>query len=332
VAPAETPAAASFDRVGAVASSPPALGAERAAADPGHEGLYLIGRPTLKRFIRHVRQNAEHPPGEGALVEEWQAGRHAVRALEKAEAGVAEDAPIVKLGPAYEPALMNLLKDPLIRHGFNTLPSEVALVDLDRVVVYQKHIDLTYVAQLQREWPAAPSDEEVFRMCLPYDHPTPPVRWSATDGDKFVFISPSNDLRFLGTMPLDPDDIPDYPPPGSLVGVVGVAVGFGSNFLNAICAEKRLVLRNGSHRAFALYQRGIRRVPCIIQHVSSRDELDLVGSSELQRHPDVYLRSPRPPMLRDYFNPALRKVMKVRRRLRQVTVSFHVEEAMVPAL
>src|SRR5439155_26670158 len=166
--------------------------------------------------------------------------------------------------------------DPLVRHGFNTGPTEAAIVELDRLVVYQHHIDLTFVAQLKSKLGPAPSEEQIFRTCLPYDHPQPPVKWSRVNRDRFVFMSPSNDLRFLGTMPMQSSHIKDYPPPGNLVGVVGLAVGFGSNFMNALYAEKRLILDNGSHRAYAIREMGFTHVPCIVQHVSSRDEVDVV--------------------------------------------------------
>jgi len=47
--------------------------------------------------------------------------------------------------------------------------------------------------------------------------------------------------------------------------------------------------------------------------------------------PDLFVRHPRPPMLKDYFDPKLRKIIPVIRRLRQVTVKFQVDEAFVPA-
>src|SRR5439155_17488803 len=120
--------------------------------------------------------------------------------------------------------------------------------------------------------------------------------------------------------------------PGNLVGVVGLAVGFGSNFLNAVYVENRLILNNGSHRAYALRKMGITHVPCIVQHLSSRDELDVLGPSEVRHDPDLYLKHPRPQMLKDYFNPKLYKVLPVRRRLRQITVRFEVDEYSVPVL
>jgi hypothetical protein len=272
------------------------------------------------------------PPREADLIDEWNAANRVAVALERAQAGLADDATISPLGPEYRSLLGELLGDPLIRHGFNSVPTEVAFVDLESMVVYQKHIDLSHVRKLESDLPASLTPEQVFRMCLPSEHPQPPVRWSRVNRDKFVFVSPSNDLRFLGVMPLDPGDIPDVPPPGNLVGVVGIAVGFGSNFLNAIYMDKRLILRNGSHRAYLLRKRGITRVPCIIQHVGSREELELVGPPEMQKYPELYLQNPRPPMLRDYFDPLLSKVMRLRRRHHVVTVDFEVDENEIPAL
>jgi len=199
-------------------------------------------------------------------------------------------------------------------------------------VVYQKHIDLTFVNQLQKKLGPTPSDEDIFRTCLSYEHQHPPVKWSKMRGDRFVFMSPSNDLRFLGTMPLKSKNIQHYAPPGSLVGVIGIAIGFGSNFLNIVAAENRLILNNGSHRAYTLRKMGFTHVPAIIQHVSNRHELELVGSEDIRDHPDRYLKNPRPSMLKDYFDPKLHRVFQVHRRLKQITVSFDVDEASVPAL
>ena len=315
----------------------PAPAAESTPLDPTqqdavYENLYLTGRPKLKHFIRYVRSHAVNPPGEAELTAEWEAARDVVRTLEQEEAGLADNPTVRMVGLEYKSFLTEFLKDPLVRHGFNTVPTEVAFVELDRMVVYQRHIDLRFARQLESKLGPAPSEDELFRTCLPYDHPQPPVKWSRVHGNQFVFVSPSNDLRFLGTMRMQAEHIKDYPPPGTLVGVVGVAVGFGSNFLNAIYAENRLVLNNGSHRAYALRKMGITHVPCIVQHVSTRDELDLVAADEVRRAPDFFLKHPRPTMLKDYFDPRLHKVMPVNRRMHQVTVRFEVEENFFPAL
>lgn len=306
----------------------------RLATSDADEALYLLGRPKLKSYLNFVHHQAASHPHQDALVAEWQAVRDRISVLEKSEAGYADNPPIetIKVDRRYEPLFIEFLKDPLIQNGFNTVPSEVAFVDLDRLVVYQKNIDLTHVRELLRRLGPAPSEEDVFRLCLPYDHSRPPGKWARLDDDSYVFLSHSNDLRFLGAMPLEPGNVEHYPHPGRLMGVVGLAVGFGSNLLNAVKAEGRLILNNGSHRAYALRTLGYTRVPCLVQHVSNRDELDLVAPSAVRRDPDLYLKHPRPSVLRDYFDPELHKVMPVRRVLHQVKVRFSVSEHYVPAL
>jgi hypothetical protein len=304
----------------------------RAREEEADETLYLIGRPTLKHFLRFVRNNAIRPEDEGTLTDEWQAANDFVGSLEKEEAGAPDNPPMTTIEPdsKYEALLSEFLKDPLVKNSFNTVPTEVAMVELDRMVVYQHHIDLTYAALLARELGSAPSDEQIFRTALLHDHPYTPVSWSRAQGNRFVFMCRSNDMRYLGTMKLKPENITDYPPPGNLAGVVGVAVGFGSNFLNAIYIENRLILNNGSHRAYALRKMGVTHVPCIVQHASSRDKLDVLACSAITDRPDYYLKSPRPSMLKDYFNPKLHKVVRVRRQLKQITVKFEVEDMSVP--
>ncbi len=297
--------------------------------------LYLLGRPKLKDFLRFVRRHAVQPEDEETLIEEWEEAKARLAALEKTEAGRADRPTIRRIEPdqTFEPLLVEFLKDPVVRHSFNAVPSEVAWVKLDDLLVHQLNIDLWHVARVQQRVGPAPSVPDLFRACLPYDHPKPPAKWMRLDSSSYIFMSASNDMRFLGATPLKPEQLQHYSHSETVLGLIGLAVGFGSNFLNAIHIENRLILNNGSHRAYALRDLGITEVPCLVQHVSSRDELDLVGSpSEVTEEPDRFLRSPRPPMFKDYFNPELRKVFASQRLHKQVRLSFSVKEHYVPAL
>ena len=327
---------ATSPRVQPTAEPNPLISAEREKAESTpveklEQTLYLAGRPTLKQYLRFMKNNAAEPVAAATLTDQWNAANEHIRVLEKDEAGAADNPAITKLGQGYDALLRELLKDPLIQNGFNSVPTEIALIDLGRAVVYQKHIDLEFVARLRKKLEPAPTRDQIFRTCLPYDHPQPPVKWSRHHRNSFVFVSPSNDLRYLGTMKLHRENIKNYPPPGDLVGVIGLAVGFGSNFLNGFYAENRLVIHNGSHRAYTLFEMGITHVPCIIQHVANRHELNAIAASEIMEDPDYYLRSPRPPMLKDYFNPKLRTIIKTRPQLRQVTVKFEVDDGFIPS-
>lgn len=303
------------------------------------EYVYLVGRPPLKSFLSFMEGQAVDSRANGngqakdprLLADEWRAANDHISQLEEEEAGWADDPTIEPLGQQLEPLREKLLEDPLFHHAFELLPAEVGIVELDRLVIFQKHINLEFVRQLKDQLGPAPSDEDIFKVCLPFDHPQPPVRWMRTRSNVFVFISPSNDIRFLDSVVLGPAQIAGYPPPGAVSGVVGLVVGFGSNFLNVIHAENRLILNNGSHRAFTLRDMGITHAPCIIQQVSSREEFRMIATSDLRRNPDLYLRHPRPPLFKDYFDPRLRKVVPVQRTLRQVRVKFEVEETDLPA-
>lgn len=297
------------------------------------ESIYLLGRPTLRNYLRFIGQRAVHSGtlDDGALTSEWRSAAEHLRTIEKDEAGIADYPAVAAPGPRLQALRDELMNNPLIIHGFNTVACSIGIVELDRLVVYQYHIDLGHVRRMQERLGPNPGEEDVFRLCLPPAQSNPPVKWSRMRPDRFVFISPSNDLRYIGPLPLQPANLAGFPTRERLAGVVGLAVGFGSNFLNAIHAENRLLLHNGSHRAFALRELGVTHAPCIIQYVSSREELDVLGPEKVRERPDEFLKRPRPPLLKDYFNPKLRKVVPTHRRLRQVTVTFEVHESYIPA-
>jgi hypothetical protein len=51
----------------------------------------------------------------------------------------------------------------------------------------------------------------------------------------------------------------------------------------------------------------------------------VLGYADLALNPATYVTAPRPPMLRDYFDPKLRKMMRVSRTRRHIKLSFAVE-------
>jgi len=76
--------------------------------------------------------------------------------------------------------------------------------------------------------------------------------------DAIQLSSCSNDLRFLEAMPLNDDLIGRLPLGGRAVSAIALVMGFGSNFINAVRVGNRLVLNNGSHRAYALLKLATR--------------------------------------------------------------------------
>ena len=299
-----------------------------------HECVYLTGRPPLSDFRYFMTVVAEngHRADERPLIEEWHAAAAHIAELRRQEAGIADNPRIEPLPRRLEALRDRVLEDPIFRHAFQVVPTDIGLVELDQLVVWQKWVDRGHLDLLKQRLGPSPTDEEIFETCLPFEHPKPPMKWMQTHKDTFVLVSPSNDLRFLDSVVLDPSQVIGRSPTGAEAVIIGLVVGFGSNFLNAVHAENRLVLVNGTHRAYSLRSMGVTHAPCIIQHVSTRDELQAAATSDLKANPDLYLRHPRPSMFRDYFNPKLSTIVPVPRRLRQVTVKFTVDASDLPAM
>jgi hypothetical protein len=171
----------------------------------------------------------------------------------------------------------------------------------------------------------------VFEFALPLDgryDVAPAGGQTAPNG--WTFTSPSADFRVLGQQLVDPRAVAGLSVPGRPTAIVAVAVGYGSNVLSAIRTNGRLILNNGSHRAYALRAAGHQRVPCLIQNVTRPEELQVIASSDLAQRPDLYLTSPRPPLLKDYFDERLHIKMQAPRVGRQIQVAVQTQPTELP--
>ena len=298
-----------------------------AAPIPVDEHIFLTGRPPLGEYMGFIEamtvdgQNADR----GALANEWRTANDHILELEKQEKGYADNPVIAQVPGSLQASRQNILNNPMFQKAFGLVPADIGIVELDRLVVYQKHINLDYVRTIEARLAKSSSEEAVFRLCLPFDEPTAAVQARRLPNGGFIFVSSSNDLRVMEAVMLEPAQVVGYQPRGPVAGVVGVVVGFTVNCLSAVHAENRLILHNGSHRAFALREMGLTHAPCLIQSVSRRDELPVVIGDPVAKEPDLYLKADRPPLLKDYFDPKLRKLANVPKQSRQVKIVFGSE-------
>jgi hypothetical protein len=304
-------------------------------SDPaaGEEQVFLMGRPPVREFLEFVRAQAVDPSTVdlGALTAEWRAANDRVRQLEESERGISDGVEVRPIPDDLTEMAANVSSDPVVRKAFETLPWQIGVVDLDSLVVYQKRIGLPYVARVRGVLGDSPTPSAIFRLCLPVgtDVSAPPAQvLSASNG--WLFISPSNDLRVLDGQALPPAAVRGRQLGGYAAGVVSVFVGFSVNLLHLARIEGRLMLLNGSHRAYALREAGVREAPALVLDVTRREELELLGVAELNERTDVYLKDPRPPVLKDYFDSQLRKIVIGRRSRTQVTLAFTGGPSLIP--
>jgi hypothetical protein len=265
-----------------------------------------------------------------ALAADWRAAHDRLAQLRRAEEDWADDVRPQPLPAALEPLAAEVAADPIFQTSFAVLPTRVALVELDRLVVAQKAINLTHVQRVRDRLGPDPTAEQLFRVCLPTDHTPLGHRVARVGSDSFAFVCDSDDLRFHAPVLLAPGQVTGYRPFGPVAGVVGLVVGFGSGHLNVVSHEGRLILNNGYHRAYALRQLGVTHVPAVIQQVRRADELVAAGGTAFRRKPEHYLQSPRPPVMKDYFDPELRRIVPLVPTSRHVRIRFTVEEVDLP--
>lgn len=293
-----------------------------------HPYRLLLGRYPLGDYLRVARADSPNSTNldRRLLADEWRAAHDHFREVERSETGIADDPLIEQLPEPLQRLAQEVMGDPVFQTTFEIAPVAIQLVQLDKLVVFQKTINLSHIRRIQESLGDRPTAQDVFRHCFPLHSEQAPVRISRPSPNSFVFSSPSYDLRFLDCTLLAPEQLRGYEPRGIIAGAITVAMGFAVNCLYAVHCENRLILHNGCHRAYALREMGIRQVPCAIWEISRRAELSAIGDPEVVAHPELFLRSPRPPLLKDYFDPRLCKTIQTHIRERQIKVSFSLDK------
>lgn len=292
------------------------------------EQLWLLGQPTLADFLDHVRRSVDggEDMDRRALVDDWRAANDHYYDLEVSEAGLADEIECLDLPEELAPLAKELSDTVSFRRTFDRMPTTIAMVELEKIVVSQRGVTLPFVeAQRERIGPD-PDPESLFRFCQPLERRDPPVSIRRLGGHRFVFASDSNDLRYLDATLLRPDQVTGYDSSGPIGSIVGIVVGYGSNFLTVIRSENRMVLHNGYHRACALLAAGVTHAPAVIQTVTRRDELEVAATEKVSDDPAFYFRAKRPPLLKDFFDPKIRTVLRTKRREKLIEVSFEINE------
>lgn len=300
---------------------------------PQDDHIFLLGRPPIAEFLGFMRSagiDGSNSADTATLTGEWRSARAHFENLEITEAGYADGPKTKPLPPELDPLAQRVLEDEAIQSSLGLVPTEFAMVELDRVVISQKYINLAHVDKLRRSLPAQPDVRTIGEFTLALSSIDTPIQIVQGSQTIFSFASPSRELRFLDSYLLEPSKLSIRKPNGYPVAFVCLGVGFGCDLLMVMEINGRLILQNGSHRAYCLRQLGVSHAPCVVQKVSNREEYELVANLEVKQYADRYLKSPRPPVLKDYFDPMLIKIVPMRRRQRMVRLQIGVEISDVP--
>src|SRR5438309_3488521 len=140
------------------------------ASPAAEDHLYLIGRTPFKQYLDFMTTEPvdAHAGDRKQIADDWRAAHDYLRHLEGFEATWADNPPLLPVPQTLEPLVARVLADPVYQRAFAAVPVAIALVELDRLIVRQKLINLAHVQRLKEQLGPTPGPEQVFRLCLPF--------------------------------------------------------------------------------------------------------------------------------------------------------------------
>jgi hypothetical protein len=298
--------------------------------------VLLVGHPPVTEFLGYIATQTVdgRSRDEGALMDAWRRGNDHLLSLTETEAGYADGIEFGDMPAELVPLAARALADPVMRRDYALAPVSIEWIELDRLVVHQKHINLAFAEELRAELGESPNATRSFEFALPSEkRRDPPVHTGRIGEGSWVFKSVSNDFRILDAELLEPAQVTGFDAAGVPSVIVALSLGYGSNYLSALSVGSRLVLNNGSHRAYALRAAGQTHAPCLVQHITRHEELRaIVGDGHALTAPgETILTTPRPPLFKDYFDEQLRMIVDVPAVVRQIQVGFSLNVTDQPA-
>src|SRR5687768_6977504 len=117
-----------------------------AKSERGQELVWLLGQPQLSDYLDFVKTKVigGAEVDARALADEWRAANDVYAELERSEAGLADQTKRRPVGRALKPLVRRLEENPWFRDSFDNLPYSVELVELDKLVCSQDHVERSF--------------------------------------------------------------------------------------------------------------------------------------------------------------------------------------------
>lgn len=284
------------------------------SSDPkAREHLFVLGRCPFQLYRGFVR--ARRVGGtiidDRVLAQEWREIQQYVADTEAAESGVADNPGLLPL-PDEMLTIAEEARENQILNGFiDSRMCQWWLVEIDRAVVLQPWIDVSYVRDCQASLPIPLSHRQHMQVSIGTLRNTPNINAARISDERYVFTSLSKDAQFLGSDLLDPASIPGARAGGYATHVVVVYVGSTINCLSALHMNNRLILTNGTHRAYMLRKLGFTHIACLVTHATDEESLAQALPAGMRQDEARYLFAKRPPLFKDFFDPALSRTFPV---------------------
>lgn len=316
-------------------SSPNAETADGPAqhAPRGERIVKLLGQPHLADYLRFFQNRVigGETVSPRVLAAEWRQANDIYYALLTEQAGIAETIEDLPLPEELTGLAADLASQDQYLQAYDSVATEIRWVELAKLVVSQGSVGLDHSDLLRKRLGSSRTTTDLFDFCLPRTTDSAPISMVRLPGDRYLFTSQSTDLRFHEVQRMTAEQARAVASFGPVATGLILPVGYGANLLSGIGSDKRIVLQNGYHRAYSMLAHGITHAPMVVERVSCLDELNLVGSDDVTDDPAHYFRSPRPPLLKDFLDPALTRQVLVYALETRVELEIKVRTSTGPA-
>ena len=219
--------------------------------------------------------------------------------------------------PSFTWDLAGRAKDPALHSAMAGLNWSLQVVDLRRVLAYQKTIRLDGFKELVDHM--RKDRGQLLEFCLPTEQEAPPRNLSRdTDQKGFTISSPSPNLRIAANEVKAMKIEGEAGMPPTPVLAVTFYLSMGASYMKVANFNGRDFLREGYHRAAALLRAGIYEVPCV--YIAARTYEELGADRERMFHSDT-LFGPRPPLLSDFWDDTVSATINQRASRKAVRVT-----------
>lgn len=192
--------------------------------------------------------------------------------------------------------------------------NKIALVESEKLHSFQPFLNEEYVNKLIRIAPEVGDLEGLMKFCLPLREEQPQNlvnNMFNTSTNTYSIVTENLDFRLIGNVQEQDDNSGRH--------FSGFAYGGGLLQMSVVKYKGITLLKNGYHRAYALYKKGHKFIPFIVLETPS---FQFTGASIPGFFPIELLQSNKPPLLSDFDSIAAVKIP--RKRIRAV-ITIHAE-------
>ena len=251
----------------------------------------LLGFMTKEDGFSFLRNECSMPTKKDAeLSALWEKYHRAVTVLPQAN----PDTKVHGINSDYRKQLDEISANPRVIEATKQRTWSFNYVEINNLICHQKYVDVDYANDISRTVDFT-SESQIIDFCLTDRFLERSTKTTRIGQFGVAMSAEGHDLRILDSR-VEEDKQTNSTE-------LTLKVGWGVPATQVVECEGRCYLKNGYHRAFAMKNRGLRYLPCILIKAGSYSDLENPGPPGF--FAESLVRSSKPPLFSHYFSDDL---------------------------